>query len=381
MTPAQPGTLSRVTVRFRCDQRHRMRAARGRRGVAAVARGDGAGAVRSRRLLPARTARRAFPYVRARLPAVRAGGRRAAGRVDTALGRPAVLDFVDMAAGSASWPRGCWPRSRPSWPRGYGATRSRRPRARPGSTPASPGPAAASRRPRPALRQRVARQRAAPGGRAGPRGPPALRRGPPRRRRGTARRRGRRAGRAWLERWWPWAETVRPPPRVHGLRAEIGLPREAAWARPRLSLTEGLAVAVDYGHTAGRPAPVRHPHRLPRRPPGPPGPRRPLRPDRPCRHRRPPGHPDHPARGPHPLGLSAPRPPLSLATHDPTAYLRALAAARQAAELTAPGALGDFLWLATPVGPRCGTCSPPDRRPPDRPLPRVPPSAGRRRRC
>ncbi|NYV76091.1 SAM-dependent methyltransferase, partial [Streptomyces sp. UH6] len=49
---------------------------------------------------------------------------------------------------------------------------------------------------------------------------------------------------AWLERWWPL-----PP--EEGLRAEIGLPRDRAWAAAVASLDRGLAVAVDYAHTAG----------------------------------------------------------------------------------------------------------------------------------
>ncbi|MDN3297984.1 SAM-dependent methyltransferase, partial [Streptomyces ficellus] len=47
----------------------------------------------------------------------------------------------------------------------------------------------------------------------------------------------------WLARWWP----LREP----GERAEIGRPRDEAWARAVASLSAGLAVAVDYAHTAG----------------------------------------------------------------------------------------------------------------------------------
>ncbi|MGW4731500.1 SAM-dependent methyltransferase [Streptomyces shenzhenensis] len=50
------------------------------------------------------------------------------------------------------------------------------------------------------------------------------------------------------------------------------------------------------------------------------------------------------------LGLAGARPPLALATTDPQAYLRALASAGEAAELTAAGGLGDFGWLLQPVG-------------------------------
>ncbi|MDX2394558.1 SAM-dependent methyltransferase [Streptomyces sp. DK15] len=153
------------------------------------------------------------------------------------------------------------------------------------------------------------------------------------------------ADRAWLERWWP-----------DGLRtgrAEIGRPRDDAWAAAVATLERGLAVAVDYCHTrearppygtltgfrAGREvAPV---------------------PDGGC---------DVTAHvaldacaGPGAtlltqrealtaLGVSGGRPPLALASTDPAAYVRALAAAGEAAELTARGGLGDFGWLVQPVG-------------------------------
>jgi hypothetical protein len=50
------------------------------------------------------------------------------------------------------------------------------------------------------------------------------------------------------------------------------------------------------------------------------------------------------------LGLTGARPPLALASTDPSAYVRALASAGEAAELTAAGGLGDFAWLLQPVG-------------------------------
>ncbi|MFV2121418.1 hypothetical protein ACE14D_24465, partial [Streptomyces sp. Act-28] len=45
------------------------------------------------------------------------------------------------------------------------------------------------------------------------------------------------------------------------------------------------------------------------------------------------------------LGVSGERPALALASSDPAGYVRALAAAGEAAELTARGGLGDFTWL------------------------------------
>jgi hypothetical protein len=50
------------------------------------------------------------------------------------------------------------------------------------------------------------------------------------------------------------------------------------------------------------------------------------------------------------LGVSGERPSLALASTDPAAYVRALASAGEAAELTARGGLGDFGWLMQRVG-------------------------------
>jgi hypothetical protein len=43
------------------------------------------------------------------------------------------------------------------------------------------------------------------------------------------------------------------------------------------------------------------------------------------------------------------RPPLALASTDPAGYLRALAAASAAAELTDPAGLGAHHWLLQPI--------------------------------
>ncbi|MGW7196923.1 SAM-dependent methyltransferase [Streptomyces chryseus] len=151
----------------------------------------------------------------------------------------------------------------------------------------------------------------------------------------------------WLARWWPL-----PPDAGPGLRAEIGRPRDAAWAAAVATLDAGLAVAVDYAHErAARPPfgtltgfragrEVR---------PVPDGscditshvaldacalPGAELRSQREALHR---------------LGVTAVRPPLALASTDPVAYVRALSGAGEAAELTARGGLGDFTWLSQPV--------------------------------
>ncbi|WP_405617391.1 SAM-dependent methyltransferase [Streptomyces sp. NBC_00076] len=150
----------------------------------------------------------------------------------------------------------------------------------------------------------------------------------------------------WLTRWWPL-------PAEPGLRAEIGLPRDEAWAAAVATVERGLAVAVDYAHTAdARPpfgtltgfrdgretAPV---------------------PDGSCDLTAhvaldacalPPGRVLSQRAALHDLGLTGARPPLALASTEPMAYVRALASAGEAAELTAVGGLGDFGWLLQPVG-------------------------------
>lgn len=151
---------------------------------------------------------------------------------------------------------------------------------------------------------------------------------------------------AWLERWWPL-------PAEEGLRAEIGLPRDRAWADAVGSLDQGLAVAVDYAHSADARPPFgtltgfREGREVPPVPDGTrdltahvaldscvlPGGR--LLPQREALHA---------------LGVTGARPPLALASSDPAGYVRALAAASEASELTAPGGLGGFGWLLQPVG-------------------------------
>jgi SAM-dependent MidA family methyltransferase len=153
---------------------------------------------------------------------------------------------------------------------------------------------------------------------------------------------------AWLRAWWP-----------SGVRAEIGWPRDAAWADAVARLRRGLALAVDYGHT---------------------------------RQTRPPGGtltgfmggretvpvPDGSrdltahvavdaaaAAGSAVAGLEAllvpqsaalaalgvdgRRPPIEMAQTDPGGYVRALADASIAAELTDPEGLGGHFWLLQPV--------------------------------
>ncbi|MER7405549.1 SAM-dependent methyltransferase [Streptomyces sp. NPDC000070] len=150
----------------------------------------------------------------------------------------------------------------------------------------------------------------------------------------------------WLARWWPLSGEA-------GLRAEIGLPRDEAWAAAVATLDRGLAVAVDYAHTADTRPPFgtltgfREGRETPAVPDGScditahvaldacalPGGR--LLPQREALRA---------------LDVTGARPPLALASTDPAAYVRALASAGEAAELTATGGLGDFGWLVQPVG-------------------------------
>ncbi|MFE4965393.1 SAM-dependent methyltransferase [Streptomyces sp. NPDC056660] len=157
----------------------------------------------------------------------------------------------------------------------------------------------------------------------------------------------------WLARWWPLGAEP-------GLRAEIGLPRDRAWADAVACVREGLAVAVDYAHTVDtRPpfgtltgfregratAPV---------------------PDGSCditahvaldactaldtAYGLPEALVCTQRSALRALGLIGARPSLTLASTHPATYVRALASAGEAAELTAPGGLGDFGWLLQPVG-------------------------------
>ncbi|MFF8942641.1 SAM-dependent methyltransferase [Streptomyces sp. NPDC014864] len=153
----------------------------------------------------------------------------------------------------------------------------------------------------------------------------------------------------WLARWWPL-------PAEQGLRAEIGLPRDEAWAAAASRVERGLAVTVDYAHTAGaRPpfgtltgfregretAPVpdgscdltAHVALDACAAAGPPGAR--LLTQRDALHA---------------LGITGARPSLALAATDPAEYVRALAQAGEAAELTAADGLGGFGWLCRAVG-------------------------------
>ncbi|MBU2663267.1 SAM-dependent methyltransferase [Actinoplanes bogorensis] len=149
----------------------------------------------------------------------------------------------------------------------------------------------------------------------------------------------------WLRRWWP------EPGRV-----EIGWPRDAAWADAVHQVRRGYALAIDYGHVraerpmlgtltgfrGGRPVtPV---------------------PDGSCdvtAHvaidavASAAGTPYGLIRqrdALQALGIDGARPPLALARTDPAGYVRALSAAGAEAELIEPSGLGGHWWLLHSVG-------------------------------
>ncbi|MEY9933516.1 SAM-dependent MidA family methyltransferase [Catenulispora sp. GP43] len=152
--------------------------------------------------------------------------------------------------------------------------------------------------------------------------------------------------REWLARWWPMDRTP-------GTRAEIGLDRDAAWRAAVARLERGVAVAVDYSHTAadrprfGTLTGYRDGHQVPAVPDGScditahvaldacaaaldPGVQTLLTTQRDFLRD---------------LGVSGARPDLALASSDPLGYLRGLSRASAAAELTDPAGLGAFGWL------------------------------------
>lgn len=149
----------------------------------------------------------------------------------------------------------------------------------------------------------------------------------------------------WLERWWP-LDATEP-----GTRAEVGSTRDAAWADVVRRVRHGLAIAVDYGHTRetrppfGSTRSYRDGHEvdvlldgsrdvtahvaLDAASAAAGGTVRPQR---------------DALRG---LRVTGERPDLATATSDPAGYVRGLAHAGEAAELSERGGLGDFGWVVT----------------------------------
>ncbi len=151
----------------------------------------------------------------------------------------------------------------------------------------------------------------------------------------------------WLARWWPRKDV--------GARAEVGRPRDQAWAAVVGNLGDGLAVAIDYAHarTSRPPGGSLTGYRAGRQVP-------PV-PDGSC------DVTSHVALDAcaaagidagatatllttqraalTALGVRRDSPPYELSRTNPAGYLQALSRAGEAAELTDPGGLGGFGWL------------------------------------
>ncbi|NLU67951.1 SAM-dependent methyltransferase [Streptomyces sp. HNM0574] len=155
----------------------------------------------------------------------------------------------------------------------------------------------------------------------------------------------------WLARWWPLDGAE------EGTRAECGRLRDEAWAAAVGTLRDGLAVAVDYAHLLGERPPFgtltgfRAGREVPPVPDGGSDLTAHVALDA-CAA----ASPDVPFRllrqreALHALGVTGERPPLTLASTDPAAYVRALSTAGEAAELTSPTGLGTFTWLLQGTG-------------------------------
>jgi SAM-dependent MidA family methyltransferase len=148
----------------------------------------------------------------------------------------------------------------------------------------------------------------------------------------------------WLARWWPLSEP--------GTRAEIGTPRDVAWATAVSTVDRGAALTVDFGHFADARPPfgTLAGYRFGRE-------ASPV-PDGSCDltvavaldavAAAVPGAPPTLIRqraALHALGIERGRPPLALATADPGEYVRALSRSTAAAELTDPAGLGGHWWV------------------------------------
>jgi SAM-dependent MidA family methyltransferase len=161
----------------------------------------------------------------------------------------------------------------------------------------------------------------------------------------------------WLAAWWPLDVGEA------GDRAEIGRPRDEAWASAVTCVEAGLAIAIDYSHSladramgllpAGTLTGYRNGRAVVPRPDG--------TCDVTCHVALDACAVAGEAAGAsettilsqrealHALGITAPHPDATLARTDPGAYLAALDVTSQAAELTARGGFGDFGWLVQSV--------------------------------
>ena len=149
----------------------------------------------------------------------------------------------------------------------------------------------------------------------------------------------------WLRRWWP----------APG-RAEIGWPRDTAWADAVHQVRRGCALAVDYGHLRDR-RPVhgtltgyRSGRQVPPVPDGSCDVTAHVAMDAAASAAGTPYRLLTQRTALKALGVDGARPPLDLARRDPAGYVRALAAAGAAAELIDPVGLGAHWWLLHTVG-------------------------------
>jgi SAM-dependent MidA family methyltransferase len=156
------------------------------------------------------------------------------------------------------------------------------------------------------------------------------------------------ADRMWLSRWWPAG--------TPGSRAEVGWPRDAAWAGAVESVRRGCALAIDYGHRkadrpwAGTLTGFRDGRQVEPVPDGSCDVTAHVAIDSVASAAGTPYTLVSQRAGLKALGVHGGRPPLELARTDPAAYLRALSAAGAAAELTDPDGLGGHWWLLHTAG-------------------------------
>ncbi|MDQ7906956.1 SAM-dependent methyltransferase [Phytohabitans sp. ZYX-F-186] len=149
----------------------------------------------------------------------------------------------------------------------------------------------------------------------------------------------------WLTRWWPGAP-----------RAEVGAARDRAWAGAVATVERGLALAVDYGHLRGeRPlggtlTGYRAGRQVPPVPDGTCDITAHVAMDSVAEAAGKPYTLVSQREALHALGVDGARPPLARASTDPAGYVRALAAASAAAELTDRAGLGGHWWLIHPIG-------------------------------
>lgn len=157
---------------------------------------------------------------------------------------------------------------------------------------------------------------------------------------------------AWLRRWWP-LETV-------GARAEVGVPRDTAWAGVVRRLARGVAIAADYHHRLGaRPqygtlTGYRDGRLVPPVPDGSCDLTAHVALDACAEAGVAAGATDTVLTSQRDAllaqGIRAERPPLALAHTDPVGYLRELQRACEEGELLDRAGLGAFGWLVQSVG-------------------------------